>query len=46
MNNTLEARRQELLRQIAKVDRLIGKTQKRLANLEARLAVQAQQKAA
>jgi hypothetical protein len=48
MKNTLEARRQKLLRQIAKVDRQIVKTQERVANLEARMAVagHAQQQAA
>jgi len=48
MNSQLEARRQKLVRELAKVDRQIVKTQERLADLEARMtfAGHAQQKAA
>jgi hypothetical protein len=48
MNGSLEARRQKLLRKLAAVNRRIVKTQERLADLEAKLAlaVKPQQKAA
>jgi len=48
MNSQLEARRQKLMREIAKIDRQIVKTRERLVDLEARMAraSQAQQKAA